>query len=85
MKYYIKKEKGISDRTVISRNMAGCRHIDYADMDSRVATGEFDCVELPDNRGEIKVISRGKIYPDYKVALAIWAGQIKIEDIEAVK
>jgi hypothetical protein len=39
-------------------------------------------VELPNNDGYLKVISRNKYYEAYKVAKAIVAGQINIEDVE---
>ncbi len=47
-----------------------------------VDMSKFVTVELPANNGTLTVISKGKAYPDYKVAQAIVAGQIKLEDVK---
>jgi len=62
----------------------------YVDLKNKVAItdkpvneSEFVKINLPDNKGWLKVAGKGKEYPDYKVAMAVVAGQIKIEDVEA--
>jgi hypothetical protein len=48
-----------------------------------VNMSKFLTIELPPSRnGMLTVISRGRDYPDYKVAYAVAAGQIKLEDVK---
>lgn len=68
-KYYVRKKDG---RLEIIPEIQG----KPVDIDS------FDVIELPYNRGNLKV--KGKEYPDYKVVGALYLGQIKIEEIETV-
>lgn len=71
MKYYVMPKNEIGQQTVISKGIP-------CNMDGVIV------VELP--KGDyLKVISKGKEYPAYKIALAISHNQIKIEDIEEVK
>lgn len=68
MKYYVMPKNALGQRTVISKGIP-------TDM-----TG-VDVVDLP--KGDyLTVISKGKEYPAFKIALAIASGQIKIEDVK---
>jgi len=69
MRYYVMPKNEIGQRTVINE-----RQGQPVDM-----TG-VTVVDLP--AGDyLTVISKGKEYPSYKIALAIAAGQIKSEDV----
>lgn len=71
MKYYVCKRNELGQRQVITDKQGT-----PTDM-----TG-VDVVELP--KGDyLTVISRGKEFPAHKIALAVAAGQIKIEDVRA--
>jgi hypothetical protein len=70
MRYYVIRENEIGQRTVISDNQG--RPVDMAGV---------DIIDLP-NGDYLTVVSRGKEYPAYKIALAIATGQIKIDDVK---
>lgn len=62
----------------------------YVDLNKKIALKDrpvdessFTKISLPENNGWLKVAGKDKEYPDYKVAMAVVAGQIKIEDVEA--
>ena len=66
---------------VTPKDAIGQRHAIKETEGKPVNMTGVDIVNLP-NGDYLTVISRGKEYPAYKVALAIAAGQIKIEDIK---
>ncbi len=72
MKYYVTPKDAIGQRHAIKET----------DGKPINMTG-VDIVDLPDG-DYLTVISKGKEYPAYKVALAIAAGQIKTEDVKEV-
>jgi len=69
-KYYVFPPNALGQRDVMPEYKGNPAHMDGVDI-----------IELPANKGTVHVISRGRDYPDYKVALAIAAGQINIEDV----
>jgi hypothetical protein len=70
MKYYIRKND-------IGQLEA------FSEREGRpVKIEEYSIVELPENKGMLFVKSKGRAYPDYKVANAVFLGQISINDLE---
>lgn len=83
MKYYVIKNGAKMEVAIKETKLAkGCSTVELAKMNP---TKQIITVELPQNNGLIRVISKGKEYPDYKVALAVAAGQIKVENLKGVK
>lgn len=71
MKYYIKKND-LGQLEAIPEREGTPVNID-----------DFAIVDLPDNDGGLLVRSKKKVFPDFKVAMAVFAGQINIDDIVA--
>lgn len=71
-KYYVMPKDAAGQRTVVNGKTGTPTNLDGVTV-----------IELPTNTGWLTVISKGKAYPDYKVALAVAAGQIKIDDVSA--
>lgn len=70
MKYYVLPENALGYRQVINETQGV-----PVDM-----TG-IDIVDLP-NGAYLTVISKGKEYPSHKIANAIAAGQVNIDDVK---
>ncbi len=68
---------------VMARALTGQRQVISARQGRPVDMTGVDVVDLPDG-DYLTVISMGKEYPAYKVALAVVAGQININDIKGV-
>jgi len=72
MKYYVMPKNEIGERSAISEKQG-----------QPVNMTGVTTIDLPSG-DYLSVISKGKEYPASKVALAIAAGQIKIEDVKEV-
>lgn len=70
MKYYVMAPDALGHRAVVCERDGVPTNLQGSQT-----------VELPHNTGILTVVSRGKSYPDYKVALAVAMRQIPLEDV----